>query len=168
MIMERYDKATIGKAALSAFRILMGWYCLWSFLDKMFGLGFETPSGSGYAQGGSPSSFVVYVTDGLFSDLFDSLAGNEFIDIVLLASLLVLGISLILGITSKLGTFGMVAFLLVMYTLQVPPIDNPIIDDHIIMAAGMIAVYFLGGFDILSLGPRWKELPFVKRFPILE
>ena len=32
----------------------------------------------------------------------------------------------------------------------------------------LIAIYFLGGFERISLFDKWKELPLVKRFPILE
>lgn len=164
----KYSMETVGGTALAVFRILMGLYCLWAFLDKMFGLGFQTPSGSGFIDGVSPSSFVVYVTDGLFSDLYTSLAGNPFIDIILMTSLLALGVSLTLGITSKLGTIGIVAFLVVMFTLCIPPSNTPIFDDHLIMTVGMIAVYCLGGFEHISLEQRWKNTPMVKRFPILE
>ena len=162
--MENTEK---GQYCLAVFRILVGWTMLWAFFDKMFGLGFETPAGSGMIDGASPSSFVIYVADGIFKDFYDSLAGNQIIDIILMLGLLVLGITLILGIASKLSTIGITAFLLIMYSLQIPPKDNPIIDHRIIMAAGMIATYFLGGFDKLSLNSRWKETWLVKRFPIL-
>ncbi len=58
------DRRTAGEYALSVFRILVGWLFLWPFFDKVFGLGFQTPDGSGAVDGGSPSSFVIYVTDG--------------------------------------------------------------------------------------------------------
>ena len=161
------DREETGRYVLAVLRILLGWIMLWPFFDKMFGLGFATPAGQGFVQGGSPSSFVVWVTDGIFEGHYTAIAGNLAVDIVLLLALLVLGITLTLGFASKLTTFGMVAFLLVMYTLVVPPADNPIIDDHILLAVGTLAVYFLGGFDKLSVNGWWKELPLVKRFPIL-
>ncbi|MBP5684954.1 MAG: hypothetical protein J6W72_00795, partial [Candidatus Methanomethylophilaceae archaeon] len=77
-------------------------------------------------------------------------------------------ITLILGIASKLTTIAIVAFMLIMYSLYLPPKDNPIIDYHVILIAGLIATYYLGGFERLSLYSRWKEWSLVKRFPILE
>jgi len=162
------EKEEIGRVCLAIFRILLGWYFLWAFFDKMFGLGFQTPAGSGFIDGGSPSSFVIYVADGLLKDFYDSLAGNTIVDIVLLLGLLVLGVTLILGITSKLTTFGTSLFLLVMFSLHIPPTDNPIIDHRVIMMAGMVVTYYLGGFEKLSLYEKWKELSIVKKFPILE
>ena len=162
------EKREIGEYALAAFRIAVGYMMLWGFLDKLFGLGFETPAGEGMIDGGSPSSAVIYVTDGLFKDLFTSLAGNAFIDFLMMAGMLILGITLVLGIASKLTTIGMNAFLIVMYCLHVPPLDNPILDYHITWIIAMVAVYYLGGFDRISLNPRWKELGIVKKFTILE
>ncbi len=161
------DKEETGRYLLAVVRILLGWIMLWPFFDKLFGLGFATPSGSGYVEGGSPSSFVTWVTKGLFSGFYESIAGNAIIDVIFLLALLILGLTLILGFASKLTTFGMAAFLLVMYTLVVPPTDNPVVDDHIIMAVAMLAVYFLGGFDKLSINGWWKETALVKRLPIL-
>ncbi len=116
--MENNEK---GLYALAAFRILMGWTFLWAFLDKLFGLGFQTPAGSGMIDGGSPSSFVVYAGGGIFFDLFKSVAGNLYVDLLLMAGLLGLGTVLLLGIAPKVTTFLTVVFLLVMYCVHVPP-----------------------------------------------
>jgi thiosulfate dehydrogenase [quinone] large subunit len=158
----------IGLNLLGVFRILVGWLMLWAFLDKMFGLGFETPAGSGMIDGGSPSSFVVYVTSGLLKDFYVSLAGNTVIDILLMLGLLALGISLILGIASKLSTIAVSAFLLIMWTLTIPPSDNPIIDYHLILLVGMLAIYFLGGFSVYSVNHLWVKLPIVRDLSILQ
>lgn len=163
--MENKEK---GEYCLAAFRILVGWIMLWPFFDKLSGLGFQTPSGSGLIDGVSPSSFVTYVTGGIFKDFYDSIGGNQFVDLLLMAGLLIMGITLILGIASKLTTVFMVAFLLIMYSLCIPPKDNPLIDHRIILIAGLAATYFLGGYERLSLHSKWKELGIVKRFPILE
>ena len=162
------DNRTVGENALAILRIMMGWMMLWGFLDKLIGLGFETPAESGVIDGGSPSSFVTFVTGGIFSDFFNSLAGNAFADLLMMAGLLILGITLILGIASKLTTIGMIAFLVIMYALHVPPVDNPVIDYHITWIAALIGILFLGGFDRISVNAEWKELWIVKRYPILE
>lgn len=163
--MENKEK---GEYCLAVFRIMVGWIMLWPFFDKLFGLGFQTPNGSGVIDGVSPSSFVTFVTGGILKDFYDSLAGNQFIDIIFMLGLLVLGITLILGIASKLTTIAITAFMLIMYSLYLPPKDNPFIDYHIILIAGLIATYYLGGYERLSLHSKWKELGIVKRFPILE
>ena len=153
---------------LAILRITIGLLFLWPFFDKLFGFGFATPHVSGVIDGGSPSSFVVYVTDGLLKDFYISLAGNAFVDFMMMAALLLIGISLVFGIASKLATIGCVLFMIVMYTLVLPPSDNPVLDDHIIMILAMLVVYFFGGFEKLSFFKKWKDFLLVKKFPILE
>ena len=162
------EKREMGEYALAIFRIAVGYMMLWGFLDKMFGLGYETPAGGALIDGVSPSSYVTWMTGGIFGDLFDSIAGNAFIDFLMMAGMLVMGITLVTGIASKLTTIFMGMFLLVMYCIHVPPTDNPILDYHITWIITLAAVYLLGGFDRLSLNARWKELGIVKRFRILE
>ncbi len=162
--MDDHEK---GMLALAVFRILVGWLLLWGFIDKMFGLRFQTPAGQGVIDGGSPSSFISYANGGILADFYNSFAGNAVADVLLMAGLLALGVALIAGIASKLSTLFTVVFLIVMYTLWMPPSDNPVIDTHIVMAVGIVAVYYLGGFERLSLNERWKSTPIVQRFPIL-
>lgn len=163
--MENREK---GEYLLAVLRIAIGWMMLWPFFDKLLGLGFQTAPGSGVVDGGSPSSFVVYVASGIFKDLFTSLAGNSIIDLIFMAGLLIIGITLILGFAAKLTSIAMTAFLILMYMLVVPPTDNPVIDYHITWILAIWAIYFLGGYERLSIYSRWKEFSLVKRFPILE
>ena len=162
------ENAEKGLYALSISRILIGWLFIWGFLDKMFGLGFQTPPEGAWISGGSPSSYVAWVTKGVFADLFNSMAGNAFVDVLFMAGLLILGMTIIMGIGTKLTTVFSIVFFLVMYALCVPPTDNPLIDYHIILAVVMVAIYYLGGYEKISLYDRWKELPQVKQYPILE
>ena len=157
-----------GSLVTVAIRVALGWIMLWAFLDKMFGLGFETPAGSGFVNGGSPSSYVVYVTNGVFKDLFTSLAGNTVVDVLLLLACLGLGLSFILGFASRLSTVLMSVFLAVMFLLEVPPTDNPLIDYHVIYILAVLAVYLYGGFEKLSLNQAWVKLPVVRDFRILQ
>ena len=162
--MENEEK---GRYFLAAFRILVGWLLLWGFLDKMFGLGYKTPSGMGMIDGASPSSFVNYVSGGIFGDLFNDIGGNLTVDIVFMAGLLILGILLIIGAVSKLTTVMTMVFMVVMFTIHVPPEDNILIDFRIVLMIGIPAVYWLGGFDKLSISHWWCSTALVKRFPIL-
>ena len=162
------DNAEKGKYALSVFRILIGWLFIWGFLDKTFGLGYKTPAEGAWVNGGSPSSFVVYVTKGMFADFFNSLAGNAFVDVLFMTGLLIIGTAIILGIGTKLTTIFSIVFFIVMYAICIPPEDNPLIDHRIILSVGMVAIYYLGGYEKLSLYDKWKEFPLVKQYPILE
>ena len=162
------DKKEIGENALAVLRIMIGWLFLWPFFDKLFGLGFQTEHGKGMIDGGSPSSYVEYMTRGPFEAVFKAIAGNAFIDYLMMAALLILGITLIFGIASKLTTIGASAFVLIMFCIELPPTDNPLFDYHITWIAAFIVILYLGGFERLSVYRWWKELPIVKRFPILE
>ena len=162
------DNKEKGVFLLTILRIMIGWMMLWGFLDKMFGLGYETSAGSGLIDGVSPSSFVIYVTGGIFKDLFTSMAGNPFVDFLMMAGMLIIGITMIFGFASKLTSVAMSLFLLTMYMLHVPPTDNPLIDYHITWILAIWAIYLLGGYDRLSISAKWKELSMVRRFPILE
>ena len=42
--------------AIAVARILMGFYFLWAFIDKTFGLGFATPAERAWVGGGSPTT----------------------------------------------------------------------------------------------------------------
>ena len=105
------DDREKGEIILSILRIALGWLFMWPFFDKLFGLGFRTPAGGAVIDGVSPSSYVVYQTGGVFGDLFNSLAGNAFIDVLFMFALIAIGISLIFGIASKLGDVGRIVVL---------------------------------------------------------
>ena len=163
--MDRREK---GECFLAVLRIAIGWMMLWPFFDKLFGLGFATPSGSGAIDGASPSSFVDLVAGGIFKDLFIALGGNPAVDFLLMAGLLILGITLILGIASKLTTLAMTAFLIVMYMMHVPPTDNPLLDYRLTWILALWAVYYLGGYERFSIKKEWESFSIVQRYPILQ
>ena len=52
------DRPIVGSLAarrvLAVLRIMFGFYFLWAFLDKTFGLGFATPAAKAWINGGSP------------------------------------------------------------------------------------------------------------------
>ena len=116
----------------------------------------------------TPPSFITFITDGFLADLYIPVGGNLFIDVLMMVALIGIGVTLTLGFASKISTISAMAFLVVMYTLHVPPADNPLIDYHIILCAGLLAAYLLGGFERLSVYDKWRKLWIVERFPILE
>ncbi|MDL2241971.1 hypothetical protein LJB91_03595 [Bacteroidales bacterium OttesenSCG-928-L03] len=154
---------------LSILRIIIGFMLVWGFIDKLFGLGMETPPGQGMIDGGSPThQFLVY-NDGWFSGFFNWMAGySDIADILLMAGLLFIGVGLMLGIATKLSVlFG--SMIMIMFFLAVFPIsDNPLVDYHIVYVFVLIAIWVSNAGSYLGLGEKWNELSIVKRFPILE
>jgi len=155
-----------GASFLAVVRILFGIMFLWAFLDKMFGLGMETPLNQGLIQGYSPSAYLMYMSDNTFYPLFSIFAGNIVTDAVLMVGLLLMGTALILGIASKITTVATISFLFLMMLVVFPPTDN-IVDYHLIYIVMMFAVYLGHGFSRIGFEGRWLESKLVKRFGLL-
>jgi thiosulfate dehydrogenase (quinone) large subunit len=150
-------------------RILLGWLFLWGFLDKVFGLGFATSSSDAWINGGSPTEgFLKFGTSGIFQDFYNSIAGNVVVDWLFMLALLALGISLTLGIGMRIAAYGGTLFLLLLWGANVPPINNPIIDEHIIFIALLWILYKLKAGRYFGLGVWWSNTSLVRRVPWLE
>lgn len=116
-------------------RFSLGFIFLWAFLDKTFGLGFATPSSNSWINGGSPTSgFLSYAVKGPFASFFQSLSGNNFVDLIFMAGLLFIGLTLILNRFVVWGSVAGLLMVVLMYLAVLPPENNPVIDDHIIYA----------------------------------
>ena len=46
----------LARGAFAALRIVLGFTFLWAFVDKLFGLGYATPSERSWINGGSPTT----------------------------------------------------------------------------------------------------------------
>lgn len=123
-------------------RFSLGFIFLWAFLDKTFGLGFATPSSNAWISGGSPTSgFLSYAVKGPFASFFQSLSGNHFVDMIFMAGLLFVGLTLILNRFVTWGSIAGLLMVVLMYLAVLPPENNPVIDDHIIYA--ILFVHFI-------------------------
>lgn len=147
---------------LGVLRIALGWYFLWAFLDKTFGLGYATPSENAWIDGGSPTTGYLSGVEGPFADTYNSMAGNTFIDWVFMLGLLGIGLALILGIGMRIAAVAATLMLVMMFGASLPLVTNPIIDSHLTEAITIIALAMLGAGQYLGLGKTWARLPFVK------
>lgn len=158
-----------GLYALASVRMIIGFMLLWAFFDKMFGLGMRTQPGMGMIDGGSPTAYyLAYEAHGIFEGIWNALAGNAVVDILLMFGLLAVGLGMILGIASRLSTIGIVIMMVLMYSLSVPPLDNPLFDYHVVYALVSLAVLWFGGYKVLSLRLKWDGLPVIRDHPILQ
>lgn len=154
---------------MGASRILLGWLFLWAFLDKLFGLGFSTPAASSWLNGGSPTAgYLKFGTSGILSGLYSSIAGNQVVDVLFMLALLALGIALILGIGMRLATYGGTLLLLLLWSTNLPPVQNPLIDEHIVYIFLLWVLFWLKAGRMYGLGELWSEAILVKRIPWLE
>ena len=151
------------RVVLAALRVVLGFYFLWAFVDKLFGLGFHTAPEKAWIAGGSPTTGFLSGVEGPFAGAFNAIAGAAWADWLFMAGLFGIGVALILGIGMRIATVSAVIMLFLMYLASFPMTTNPIIDDHIVDALAIAALGLIGAGDVYGLGLKWKALPIVAR-----
>ena len=166
--------------ALGALRIVVGWTFLWAFLDKLLALGYSTGRNAetgavdrfgpdAWIHGGSPTmGFLSFGAKGPFEGFYHSIAGDAWADWAFMFGLFAIGVALILGITNRLATFAAAAMYILMWSVVLPPENNPITDDHTIGLAVVIVLGLFGAGRYLGIGSWWERQPLVQRFSILK
>jgi thiosulfate dehydrogenase [quinone] large subunit len=152
------------RVMLAVTRIALGWIFLWAFIDKLFGLGHETPSKGAWINGGSPTEgFLGHATKGPFADLYQNIAGSAWADWLFMAGLAGIGTALIVGVAMRFTAAAGAALLVMMWTAVLPPDNNPFMDDHLIYALVLIVLAMAGAHRTLGLGRVWERIPLVAR-----
>lgn len=151
-----------GFTALGIVRILLGFTFFWAFLDKLFGLGFSTPTERAWLYGGSPTSgFLGGSIEGgnPFAGFWEFwLSLNPFTDILFMLGLLGIGVALLLGIGMRVAAASGAAMYLLMFLAAFPMTTNPLYDDHLILAALLVVMAGLAAGDYVGLGRPWRRL----------
>lgn len=149
-------------------RILFGWIFIWAFFDKVYGLGFATKASNSVINGGSATSgFLENATSGPLSGFYQSMSQSGFVEWLYLIGLLLLGIAFIFGIGMRLATWGATIFMVLLWSSVLPPVNNPVIDDHIIYALSILILGQLNAGDYIGLGKWWQSTRIVKTLPWL-
>lgn len=164
---SRRTSATFDRA-FAVVRIALGWVFLWAFLDKTFGLGYNSPAGQGWVDGASPTAGFLASRDGTFGDLFQSMSGQVWADWGFMGGMAGLGIALTLGIGLRLAAIGGSVLMATMWMSMLPLESNPFLDVHLFYALTMIALAAAAAGDTWGLGRRWRELGLVNNHPILR
>ncbi|MBQ0992273.1 hypothetical protein PSH03_005440 [Micromonospora sp. PSH03] len=157
----------VARYAWFAARIGMGFIFLWAFVDKLFGLGYATPAGKGWIDGGHPTKGFLAGAEGPFAGAYHNLAGTAFADTAFMVGLAAIGVALLLGIGMRIAAGAGALMLTMMYTVALPPTTNPVIDDHLILAVLLIGIAAAGAGTTLGLGGWWATTPLVKKLPWL-
>jgi thiosulfate dehydrogenase [quinone] large subunit len=148
----------------AAVRIALGWTFLWAFLDKTFGLGYATPDKNAWIDGGSPTQgFLGNAATGPFQDFYHNIAGTTWADWLFMTGLAGIGIALLLGIGVRIAAITGAILYVMMWTVVLPPANNPFMDEHLIFAAVLTGLALVGAGKTLGLGNHWTKLPIVKR-----
>jgi thiosulfate dehydrogenase (quinone) large subunit len=154
---------------LAGLRIALGWVFFWAFIDKLFGLGFSTPSERAWINGGSPTAgFLGKGVSGPFEGFYHSIAGAAWADTLFMVALLAVGTALILGIGLRVAAIAGGLLLVMMWTAVLPPETNPFMDDHLVYAGVLALLALTAAGDTLGLGKMWASLPIVQRLPWLR
>jgi thiosulfate dehydrogenase [quinone] large subunit len=161
--------SAVVRYAAAATRISLGWIFLWAFLDKLFGLGHETKSAQAWIHGGSPTfGFLAKGAKGPFADFYHSIAGATWANWLFMLGLAGIGIALLAGVAMRITAGAGALMLVMMWSVVLPPENNPFMDDHIVYALVLILLAGLGAGRFVGLGGLWERLAIVKRFPFLK
>ncbi|MEA3203353.1 MAG: thiosulfate dehydrogenase (quinone) large subunit [Thermoplasmata archaeon] len=156
------------KRLLGTARLALGGIFLWAFLDKLLGLGYATPAARSWLNAGSPTRGYLASSTGPLAGAFKAIAGNPVTDALFMLGLLAVGVCLLLGVGVRLAGVGGALMMAMMYLSHPPwtaPVagPNPLLDDHVVYAALLLAFAFSHAGRYLGLGGLWERRPFVAR-----
>jgi len=155
--------------ALAVLRIAFGLTFLWAFVDKLFGFGYATASGKGWVDGGDPTAgFLGKGTDGPFADFYQSLVGDWWVTPLFMVGLAGIGLALTLGIGMRIAAASGALLYMLMWTANLPPENNPVLDDHILGAISLVVLALVAAGNVRGFGRQWGKLDIVRRYPRLR
>ena len=171
---------TLAGRVVAVLRIATGLVFGWAFVDKLFGLGYATPSGNAWLSGGSPTQgFLGHLDHGPFASMFQSWAGAWWADWLFMLGLAGVGVALLLGVGLRIAAVSGTIMMLLMWAAEWPPArftdsgeptmsTNPIIDYHIVYALVLITLAVVAAGNVWGFGKAWAKLGFVAHNPWLR
>lgn len=170
-----------GAAARAAAVLRMGFGItfLWAFVDKLFALGFHTGydqtgtldrfGDAAWINGGSPTEgFLTFGADGPFKGFYNSIAGAAWADTLFMLALLGIGLALTLGVAMRLAAGSGALLYVMMWTVVLPPENNPVLDDHLLGAMTLVVLALVGAGHTWGLGSRMEKTELLHKFPVLR
>lgn len=157
---EQVVTSPAARLVLAVFRLVIGFYFLWAFIDKTFGLGYATPAERAWVRGGTPAQGFMKNTEGPFAGFFQGIAG-PWADWLFMVGLLGIGIAVLAGAGLKIAAVTGTILLFLMYLAQFPigqagaGFTNPIFDSHWVEALALITFAVTKAGDTLGVGKIW-------------
>lgn len=148
-------------------RLCMGWVFLWPFLDKMFGLGHETPAANAFLHGGNPTKGFLSGSIGPFSGIYQNIAGEAWLNWLFMFGLIAIAAPLLLGVAMRLACAAGALLVVLMWSASLPPADDVFMDNHLIYALLLVGLALVGAGHTLGFGNSWKQTSIVQRYPWL-
>lgn len=169
----------IGHYVLGGLRIVVGLTFLWAFFDKLLALGYSTGrddkgvvdrfGDAAWIHGNSPTEgFLAFGAKGPFKGFYNSIAGDAWVDWMFMAALLGIGIAFTFGVFTRLAAASGAVLYLMMWTVYLPPDNNPVLDDHILGLFACLVLGFYAAGRYLGLGRWWEQQAIVEKYPILK
>ncbi|MER7459304.1 hypothetical protein [Micromonospora sp. NPDC126480] len=149
-------------------RLAIGWTFLWAFFDKVFGFGFATPAERAWIEGGNPTKGFLSGAEGPFAGIYQNLAGTAFANWAFMLGLLGIGLAFTLGIGMRIAAAAGATLYVMMWSVALPPQNNPFMDEHLIFAAVMVGLTLIGAGKTIGLGKVWEKLAIVRKLPFLK
>ncbi len=162
-----------GKAwSIFVLRVVLGFMFLWGGIQK---IGKEMTGH--YATTG----FLSHAVSGPFVTLFNGMAGNAAVEYLLVYGELLIGISIVFGIVTRVGAISGIPMVLLMYLSQLPAAaagygnylnqllqTDALFNEYILMALVFLAFIFLVPGRFMGLDGILQNSSFVQRRPILH
>lgn len=173
------DQPTTTAYVLAVLRVAFGLTFLWAFFDKTFALGFHTGydqagnldrfGDAAWINGGSPTEgFLAFGADGPFKDFYNNIAGDAWADWLFMLGLLGIGVALTFGAGMRIAAATGALLYLLMWTVVLPPENNPVLDDHLLGGLTLVVLALLYAGDTWGLGRWWSQKSIVKKYPALR
>jgi thiosulfate dehydrogenase [quinone] large subunit len=167
------------RRAIAVLRVAFGLTFLWAFFDKLLALGFATGlddkgvtdrfGPAAWINGGSPTEgFLKFGADGPFQGFYNSIGGTVWADSLFMLGLLGIGLALTFGFGVRVAAIAGTVMYLLMYTVALPPANNPVLDEHILGAISMVILGLTLAGDTWGVGKVWSRQHLVQRFPVLR
>ncbi len=168
------------RRVLAVLRIAFGFTFLWAFFDKLLALGFSTgrsEDGStvdrfgpaAWINGSSPTEgFLKFGADGPFKGFYNAIGGTPLADWGFMIGLLCIGLALTFGVGMRIAAVSGAVMYVLMFTVALPPANNPLIDDHILGALTLVALGLLNAGSTWGLGHWWSRTELVESNPVLR
>jgi len=88
--------------------------------------------------------------------------------VLFMLALLAIGLAWILGVGQRIAGYAGALLMIMLWSTNLPPANNPIVDEHIVYLIVFLAMTLVKPGKWLGLGKWWANIKLVKRFPILE
>ena len=165
--------------AAAVLRIAFGLTFLWPFADKLLALGFHTGyneagkldrfGDAAWINGGSPTEgFLAFGAVGPFKGFYNSIAGAAWADTLFMLALLGIGLALTFGFAMRIAAGAGAVLYVMMWSVVLPPENNPLLDDHLLGAITLVTLALLGAGATWGVGARLERTELVRRYPVLR